>query len=178
MGVITSTANAGATYVPIANYTVTGSNLIGTTGVTFSSIPSTYTDLVLVYAGQLTAAAISLLQINGDTSAAYSSTILGGNGSSAASTRQSSANTQWLSAYGHQNANQGNIIMNFQSYGNSSINRTNLFRANNGGGLGLDAGVGLWRNTSSAINSIKVYLDRAEYYVVGSTFTLYGIKSA
>jgi hypothetical protein len=39
---------AGATYTPIATYTVSGSS---TLTYTFSSIPSTYTDLVLVVNG-------------------------------------------------------------------------------------------------------------------------------
>ena len=166
------------TYEPIATYTVTGSNLLGSTGVTFSSIPQTYTDLILVYSGKLTAAAITLMQYNGSSAASYSSTTLGGAGSGSASTsRQSSATTQWLSAHGHQNGNQGNIIVNIHNYTNTGYYKTNLFRSNNGGGLGLDLGAGRWANTS-AITSLKIYLDRAEYYLVDSTFTLYGIKAA
>lgn len=166
-----------STYEPIASYTVTGSNLLGTTGVTFSSIPSTYTDLVLVWSGSLTAAAISLIRANGDTGTNYSTTFVGGTGSAAGSTRGSNLADMYLTAYAHMNTNQGNIIAQVQNYANTTTNKTFLIRANNGGGLGVDAGVGLWRSTA-AINSLKVYLDRAEYYTVGSTFTLYGIKAA
>jgi hypothetical protein len=166
------------TYEPISTYTVTGSNLLGSTGVTFSSIPSTYTDLILVYSGKLTAAAITLLRVNGDTASNYSSTIIGGNGSgSATSTKQSGAATQWLSSYGHQNGNQGNIVVHLFNYSNTTTYKTNLFKSNNPGGLGIDEGIGLWRSTA-AINSVNIYLDRAEYYLVGSMFTLYGIKAA
>lgn len=165
-----------ATYEPIATYTVTGSNLLGTTGVTFSSIPQTYTDLVLVYTGSLTASSISQVQVNGNTALAYSTTVIGGNGTSSASTRLSGAAQSWLSAYAHQNGTQGNIIINFFNYSNTTTNKTMSFRTNNAA-VGTDLGINLVRNTA-AITSIKVYLDRAEYYVIGSTFTLYGIKAA
>ena len=164
------------TYEPIATYSVTGSNLLGTTGVTFSSIPQTYTDLVLVYNGTLTASSISQVQVNGNTSLVYSTTVFGGNGSAAASTRLSGAAQSWLSAYAHQNGTQGNIVVNFFNYSNTTTNKTMSFRTNNAA-VGTDLGVNLVRNTA-AITSIKIYLDRAEYYVVGSTFTLYGIKGA
>ena len=62
------------------------------------------------------------------------------------------------------------------NYANTTTNKTVLLR-NNNTAFGTEAQVGLWRSTS-AINTIKLYLDRAEYYVVGSTFTLYGIKAA
>jgi hypothetical protein len=164
-----------STYDKIDKYTVTGSNLLGTTGVTFTSIPSTYTDLVLVQDTTLTAAAIAFLQVNSDTGSNYSRTTLSGNGTSAASSRQSSQ-TQISTDVVHMTSTRGTYILNFQNYSNSTTYKTVLIR-NNNTAFGTEATVGLWRNTA-AITSIKCYLDRAESYVVGSTFTLYGIKAA
>jgi len=164
-----------ATYDKIATQTVTGSNLLGTTGITFSSIPSTYTDFRLVQNLTLTAAAIGYIQINGDTGANYSRTSLAGNGSSASSARTTSAN-QIGTDIAHETSTIGTYTADFMNYSNTTTNKTVLIR-NNNTAFGTEAQVGLWRSTS-AINSIKLYLDRAEYYVVGSTFTLYGIKAA
>ena len=167
-----------STYDKIATQTVTGSNLLGTTGITFSSIPSTYTDLRLVQNVTLTAAAIGYIQVgNGsiDTGANYSRTSLTGNGSSASSSRTSSAN-QIATDIAHETSTIGIYTADFMNYSNTTTNKTVLIR-NNNTAFGTEAQVGLWRSTS-AINTIKLYLDRAEYYVVGSTFTLYGIKAA
>ena len=164
-----------STYTPIATYTVTGSNLLGTTGVTFSSIPSTYTDLILVQSVNATAPAIACIQVNGDTGSNYSQTSLSGNGSSASSGRASSAG-QWNSVVAHLNTTWSNYITQVQNYSNTTTYKTSLHRYNDTA-FGTEAVVGLWRSTS-AINSIKAYMDRAEYYVVGSTFTLYGIQAA
>jgi len=164
-----------ATYDKIATQTVTGSNLLGTTGITFSSIPSTYTDFRLVQNLTLTAAAIGYIQINGDTGANYSRTSLAGNGSSASSARTTSAN-QIGTDIAHETSTIGTYTADFMNYSNTTTNKTVLIR-NNNTAFGTEAQVGLWRS-NSAINSIKLYLDRAEYYVVGSTFTLYGIKAA
>jgi hypothetical protein len=79
---------AGNTYEAIATQTL-GS---AAASVTFSSIPSTYTDLVLVCNFETSSNAIAgvYIQFNGDTSTNYSSTNLIGNGSTAESSRQNS----------------------------------------------------------------------------------------
>ena len=62
---------AGITYTPITSTTL-GSN---TASVTFSSISSAYTDLVLVVAGALDGANwVPTLQFNSDTGTNYSTT--------------------------------------------------------------------------------------------------------
>lgn len=165
-----------STYEPIATYTVTGSNLSGLTGVTFNSF-SGYTDLKLVFDGSLTAAAITCLQFNGSGGTAYSWTWLGGNGSAASTNRGANQPQTFLTNVAHMTSSRGNIIVDIMNYANTTTNKVVLSRANNGGGLGVDATVGLWRSTS-AITSLQIYLDRAESFVVGSTFTLYGIKAA
>jgi len=168
-----------STYEPIATYTVTGSNLSGTTGVTFSSIPSTYTDLILVQNFTLTAPAIVCLRVGAgsiDSGTNYSQTSLSGNGSSASSARTSSANL-WRSDLAHGTSGVGTYISQLMSYQNTTTNKTTIQRYNNVPYGALEAVVGLWRSTS-AINTVQCFLDRAEFYVVGSTFTLYGVKSA
>jgi hypothetical protein len=164
---------AGSTYTPIATTT------LGSTAAsyTFSSIPSTYTDLILVVRAALNAAGDIYVQFNGDTATNYSITTLYGTGSAAGSTRFSSQTQALIAYYGNLTSTLGNTnqIMQVQNYANSTTYKTFLSRGNNAGS-GLDANVGLWRSTS-AINSIKLN-NSASTFSVGSTFTLYGIAAA
>jgi len=167
-----------ATYALIDSYTVTGSNLLGTTGVTFTSIPSTYTDLILVQDISLTAPAIVCIRVgNGsiDTGSNYSQTALSGNGSAASSSRTTSQ-TIWRSDLAHSTTGKGLYTSHIMDYSNATTNKTTIQRYNNVTYGALEAIVGLWRSTS-AINTIQCLLDRAEYYSVGSTFKLYGIQA-
>lgn len=168
-----------ATYESIASYTVTGSNLIGTTGVTFSSIPSTYTDLVIVQNTKLTAPAINHIRVgNGSVSSAaiYGKTFLSGNGTAASSTRNG-AYTQWGSNLAHQTSEWGIYTTSILGYSNTTTFKPILEKYDNVSYGAVEVSAGLWSSTS-AINIIQLFLDRAEYYVVGSTFSLYGIKAA
>ena len=172
---------AGSTYTPIYTTTVSGSV---TQSVTFNSIPSTYTDLVLVinllgfYASPtyLNGA----LTFNGDNSTNYSYTIIKGDGSSATSTR-SSGNTRianlLIPALSTDNGTRGNIIINIQNYKNTTTYKTLLARVNIASDI-TQALVGLWSKTPEAINSLTfTNLDATQIYA-GSTFTLYGILAA
>lgn len=68
-----------ATYEPIATTTASGSS----SSITFSSISSAYTDLVLVANASVTSGSdTAILRFNGDTGSNYSRTFLSGNGSS------------------------------------------------------------------------------------------------
>jgi hypothetical protein len=88
---------AGNTYEAIATQTL-GS---AAASVTFSSIPGTYTDLVLVVAGTLTTGTENIvMQFNGDTGSNYSVTSLLGDGSTASSFRSSNINKRWSLCYG------------------------------------------------------------------------------
>jgi hypothetical protein len=62
------------------------------------------------------------------------------------------------------------------NYVNSTSNKTYLSRANNAT-FGTDAIVGLWRS-SAAVTSLNLKNSDSNSFVVGSTFTLYGIKAA
>ena len=170
---------AGATYESISTYTVSGSNLLGTTGYTFTNIPSTYTDLVLIQNTLLTAPAIGLIRVGNNTIDAgtnYSQNAVGGNGSTASSGRTTNA-TVWNTNLAHMTSGWGIYITNIMNYSNSTTYKTCLQRYNNQTYGATEAIVGLWRSTST-INRVQVLLDRAESYVVGTTFTLYGIAAA
>jgi hypothetical protein len=157
-----------STYEPIATQTL-GS---ATSSVTFSSIPGTYTDLVLVSSGTTSADVDVFVTFNGDTGANYSRTFLLGDGSSAASGRSTG-----VSSYGgiYFLTSQSNNITQVMNYSNSTTYKTALSR-NTAPAVVTTALVGLWRSTA-AITSMTLTTGSGTLST-GSTFTLYGIKAA
>lgn len=167
------------TYVPIATTT------LGTASatVTFSSISETYTDLILV--GNFGHSQVNeglWLRFNGDTASNYSLTTLYGNGTSAASARESNQSRAYVSYYvAPVNALSTLTICQIMNYSNTTTNKTVISRSNRtdtGSNLpGTEASVNLWRKTPEAINSITISLN-AGNIISGSIFTLYGIRAA
>jgi hypothetical protein len=157
------------TYEPIATTTL-GS---AAASYTFSSIPATYTDLILVLNGSTSASnATSAMQYNSDTGSNYSYTGINGDGSTASSFRVTSTTNI---AIGEMRTYNCTNIVQIQNYSNSTTYKTNLMRANSASDY-VQTSVGLWRNTA-AINAIKVLTNFGNFNT-GTTFTLYGIKSA
>jgi hypothetical protein len=165
---------AGNTYEAIATQTL-GS---AAASVTFSSIPGTYTDLILICNLQVTLSSADFsVQVNNDSSTLYSRTLIYGDGSSAVSTRNTGQTYFQPDALGYPtSAYSQNTIIHFMNYSNTTTFKTFLSRTNNAS-TGLDAMVGLWRSTA-AINRIDVATIGASSWATGSTFTLYGIQSA
>lgn len=164
------------TNIPLASYTVSGSNLNGPTGVTFS-LPAAsvgYTDIVIRANIKTTAAAIILGRFNGDTGSNYTSLQMG-NGP--ASGNGTSSTAMYFSAYAHGTTNWGSHTYNIMNYANSTTRKTILMRGGNST-YGVDQIAGSWNTTPTPITSVTIFLDRAENFVVGSTFTVYGIASA
>lgn len=156
---------AGSTYTPIATTTL-GSN---TPSYTFSSIPSTYTDLIIVING--TADNNIQARFNGDTGSNYSATRIQGDGSTASSSRF----TNTTSIVGSYSSTTQASIWQFMNYSNTTTNKTALNRGGSGSDR-VEAYVGTWRNTA-AINSITM-LSGSGNLLSGMTLTLYGIASA
>jgi len=160
-----------ATYEPIATTRLSSS----ATSYTFSSIPSTYTDLVLVVAGTFTNTnSGGNLRLNGDTGTNYSTTALRGTGTTVYATR--SINRSFIA--GNEDGSSSGpwiFIWNINNYANASTYKTVLVRASDAGAY-VSETVGLWRSTS-AINSIT-FITFDPGISSGTTLTLYGIKAA
>lgn len=164
---------AGSTYTPIATTTVTAQ-----TSYTFSSIVSTYTDLILVVTAKNSNAGTGAnnwrIQFNSDTGSNYSDTFLSGNGTTASSSRDSSqVELYWGTANNASNSNSVSIA-HIMNYANTTTYKTLIARGNSAEAR-TEASVGLWRSTS-AINSIKIYAGGTTTFT--GTLTLYGIASA
>ena len=113
---------AGSTYTPIATTTL-GS---AATSYTFTSIPSTYTDLVLV--GNLSSSSNTniSIRINSDSGTNYSNTYLTGvNGTGASSARgvnSTAGAATWTGA--SMNSSVSTLLVNFMNYSNTTTYKT------------------------------------------------------
>ena len=159
------------TYTPIATNTL-GS---ATASVTFSSIPGTYTDLVLVFEGLASATAANGFQIkiNGASGTLQSYTRLQGNGTTASSGQVANGDPA-CGVIG--NTNRSNITAHIMNYSNATTHKTILSRYNS-----LDSSdgrTGAYANltrATTAVTSLLIDLSTANNFASGSTFTLYGI---
>ena len=164
-----------STYEKIATTTL-GS---AASSITFSSIASTYTDLVVVVQGTYsTSDDLISLRYNNDTGSNYSSTSMYGNGTSAASYRTSSATSIQVGWYPHPGgaAVVSQMVLQILNYSNATTYKTNLSRGDTSNVQGTAARVGLWRSTA-AINRIDLIM-LAGNLQTGTTATVYGIKAA
>ena len=169
---------AGATYEPIA----TTSPTTNPTELIFNSIPSTYTDLVLVVTAKASPDGGDIyIKVNDDTNSNYSWTNLWGNGGAVGSARTSSGSLGLLvDYYGTVGNNNNNhlLIANFNNYANTTTYKTCISRSNNAAG-GVDVVTTMWRQTE-AIGSLKLGIGsaRTDTFSTGTVATLYGIKAA
>ena len=169
---------AGSTYTPIASQTL-GSD---TATVTFSSIPSTYTDLRIVVSSRCTGAQNSsgmdaLAYYNSDQGTNYSQTQMYGNGSTATSNRSTNITYSYVGITSNASANDWPMFtFDIMNYANTTTYKTTLARVNSAS-ASTSARVTLWRSTA-AISSITLYPELSLSFKTGSQFTLYGITAA
>jgi hypothetical protein len=177
---------AGNTYVAIATHTVSGSS---TASYTFSSIPSTYTDLVVIASVRSGTAANTtnfLCQVNGKTGNLYDGFVLRGSGSSATSARYNKfIDPTFAAPIGTMVANSAtsgtfsNHIISWNNYSNATTYKTFLARSNSQNSTATayaEAVVNMYFETL-AISSITFFPETGNF-VAGSTISLYGIKAA
>lgn len=164
------------------------SNTLGSSAasVTFSSIPATYEDLVLLVSVRSTNTdsypSIMDVNFNSDTTTLYSTTVLYGQDSSGGSLRRS--NRAKLDVEGLSNTNTtSNTFASFEIYipsyrvsQNKPISVYGVAEINSTTQNIIAAQAGLYRSTT-AISSI-VLAPVSANFVSGSSFWLYGLKSS
>ena len=160
-----------ATYTPIASATIG----TATATVTFSSIPQTYTDLVISYEGT-SAVANGGLRFNSDTAGNYSFQRFFGEGAGGAASADGTANATYA---GIMIASTGrtNAVANIMNYSNTTTYKstisTGLTNSAEATKYNVSFFTGNWRSTS-AITAVSVFTASGTFSV-GSTFNLYGI---
>lgn len=154
------------TYVALDTKTLAST----TTSVVFTSIPQTYSDLIIVFDGSVVTLDNNNITFNGDTGSNYSTGRITGTNSAAGTSRGSN-----LSAIqcGEIGTSQSSDIIHVQNYSNTTTNKMVMHRSGNTSQF-LKFSLGMWRNTA-AITSITI--TNGGVFTVGSTFTMYGIAA-
>lgn len=162
-----------STYEPIATTTLSSA----AASITFSSIPSTYTDLRVVLSSINSNTANMYLQFNSDTGTNYSRTYLYGDGSAAGSGRNTNLGNFALGPWNGTTTYPILTTVDIFSYAGSTY-KTGLVKTDedaNGSGA-TTVSVNLWSSTS-AITTILIGRTSGNYNT-GTIATLYGIKAA
>lgn len=155
------------TYEPIA--TTTGSGSISV--INFTSIPQTYTDLVLIFKGD-TQGGISYLRFNNDSGANYGSNILFHADTYTTQAQYGTAYTFVIPTSSGGPSNPVQQTINIQSYTNTNTFKSVVSRAN-ATNKSISCASIIWRSTS-AIDSVSLYGGNT---YGAYTATLYGIKA-
>ena len=154
------------TYTPLATVT------LGTAAasVTFSSIPATYRDLIVVFKGAQNASSTTyIMRFNGDSASNYSQVLMTGNGSSPAS----SSSTPTGASFGIIGTGQSNILYQIMDYSATDKHKTVLTRTDDPA-VQTVAFASRWANTA-AITSVAIV--SGNQFIAGTTVSMYGIKA-
>lgn len=152
----------------------------GVSTVTFSSIPSTYTDLCIKFSARDTNTSGVWNNISiSFGSATYSNRSLVGTGSAAASSNASNSELQYISTANATASTFGNgefYIPNYLSSANKSYSTDAVTENNATAALaGFAAGLATY---TSAISTITLSATNSASFVQYSSFYLYGVKNA
>lgn len=168
------------TYILIASNTLGSS----TASVTFSSIPSTYTDLVLRWSARSSGDTINCaIRLNSDTSN-YSETYMYTNMISLYSGRQTGQNSYLpygmnSSSYTANTFSSGEMYIS--NYNSTSVKQINTYGTSENNSSTSYMGTSAQRYAGSSITSVSISsypYGGANNLVSGSSFYLYGIKSS
>jgi len=184
---ITTTPSGGpqgefSTYTPIYAQTLSAT----TASITFSNIPTTFTDLVLVVSPvAATGTTFPWMRFNGLSTSIYSDTHIYGISTGNGSSRRSAQSRGYIAEQVQAETTQiSNIIVHIMNYSNTTTNKTYIARNNNaassGTYVGTEAIVGLAQLTAPITSiTIGIASGGTDYNLAsGSSFTLYGIKAA
>lgn len=155
------------TYNTVATYTFPSA----ASSYTFSSIPQTYTDLVLVMSTVFSGSATGIrYQLNSDNGNNYAYMRMYGSSSSL----QSDGDTAFTSpgSFGIIDTGINTMVINFLNY--TDTNKLKMLLAKHSGVNYVDTYCSCW-NSTAAINSIQVSLS-GQNFSAGTNFTLYGIR--
>jgi hypothetical protein len=155
------------TYRPLATVTLGSS----ASSVTFSSIPATYRDLILVtnLVNSSFAEADAGIRFNSDTGTNYFRVAMTGDGSTAASFSSASQDANY---YLIQSTTISTGIVQVLDYSATDKHKTSLVRGNLTAGR-VSAFAGRWANTA-AITSLTIFSPSGTF-TSGNTLNLFGV---
>jgi hypothetical protein len=165
---------AGITYTNLATYTLSSAQ----SSYTFTSVPTTYTDLILVgnMLGGTTNYDVRVGNGTIDGGSNYGSTRFFGDGTSATGDGQTTNTTGVFGNVSNGATVPHHFITHFNNYANTSTYKTALTSLNRADAYHISI-CGVW-SSASAINTVGIFSTSSQNIPSGSTFTLYGIASA
>jgi hypothetical protein len=159
------------TYTPLATQTLVSAAAT----VTFSTIPATYRDLVLVLAGAASTNVTLKARFNGDTGSNYTTVDAFGTGSAAQSGTSGTIGEINLTQNGAFGTTISTFITQIMDYSATDKHKTVLTRNNIL--TSSFPGVGMLAHryaSTAALTSILIFPSSGNF-AIGSTFALYGI---
>ena len=165
-----------ATYDPIATSTL-GS---AAQTFTFTNIPQTYTDLIVIVDGISSGGVDNFcMRFNNDSANNYSGTLVEGNGSAYTGYRTWNTGQIVTALYYSSVSSTYRSIARFEINNYTSTNmHKNVIVRSHGPGTGDKIGAAVWRPTTPvAITRIDVF-NGSLNFAAGATCTIWGIKAA
>lgn len=158
--------------MPTPTYTALATVTLGSSAasVTFSSIPATYRDLIVVVEGNTATSGRPVMRLNGDTGSNYTSVMMAGGPYSA------TTSTTFIDPIPDYSVT-GKFMAVWQIMDSSATDKhkTALVRLNQGG-TQVHATAGRWANTN-AVTTVAMLTNNGALYAIGTTFSLYGVIS-
>lgn len=156
------------TYVPLATITLATSD----NDVSFTSIPATYRDLIIIVNGFGAVSSGTLaLRYNGDTGSNYSFVRMIGYSGGALGTSATGQN--YIMSADYSTTEQHATIIQVMDYSATDRHKTNLTRSNRAGTWTFGI-AGRWANTAAVTSLNLVAL--SNNFASGTTFSLYGVN--
>lgn len=165
---------ATPTYTPLANVTL-GSPAAS---VTFSSIPATYRDLLIVFSGFGSTELRGRTRLNSNSGPIYTYRRMSGTGAAASDATATSQSSAFLSEIISATATR-NLQMQINIFDYSATNKHKTILSRAGAVIQYESGSGTelfsnrWANTS-AVTSVQI-LTSTGNWASGTTAALYGI---
>lgn len=166
-----------------ATYTAIATSVLSSASgsITFSGIPQTYTDLVLVIQGAASTDITIRLRFNGDTTSSYNRTYFGSYNGGNSSGSDGGATSFYASdpgtAFGTNNAA---TILHIQNYTSSAYHKSMLMLTTGQDtyqSVGNFISGGIWANIA-AITTMQIFIAGGYTFNAGTVLALYGIKAA
>jgi len=157
------------TYTPLATVTLASS----ASSVTFSNIPATYRDLVLITSCSFQNNGSIQITLNSDTGNNYSGIRSQGDGSATSSGTYSSNGQIAFQQINYSSNTRLTYVTNFMDYSATDKHKTVLTR-NNGPANAVAMETHRWAN-NAAINRMLIQPGGGTNFLSGSTLSLYGI---
>jgi len=162
-----------ATYNAIATTTLTAT----AASISFTSITSSYTDLVVVVKAKSAGNNTTFgLKFNGDTGSNYGSGYMGGQNGSTLTTFNSGTSASFNAQ--SQSSEFAPNVIHILNYANTNMQKLMFSEVNQPNGYTLQY-CAIWSNTS-AITTIDVgnFDSAGNHWVTGTSVTIYGIAKA